>query len=269
MSENSLEIRNKFINKINNKIKDLNENITLLAKVDNKIFKNSQYGGNINRQTGGDGDPGIQANKTILKLMKKVKVQPDLKEISNYIDNIKEKLAGLYKTIDTLEKAFGSDKDKEYLESIMEDIREAKEPGDEDNKAGVLGEIDFKIINFIEEEYKKDVGKFNSKYTGDYKQIISLIIEDAVTAGYITERPADNLHLRYTQATYTEQLQEMDEEIKRITDRAAAKAAKAAKAITPLLPQPPPTTTPPQSQTTQQNTQQPIQSSTKYLRGFF
>jgi spore coat protein CotH len=70
MSENSLELRNKFITKINNKIKDLNDNIALLAKVDNKIFKNSnsQFGGgnqfdrikNINRQRGGavgEGDP--------------------------------------------------------------------------------------------------------------------------------------------------------------------------------------------------------------------
>jgi len=256
MSENSLEIRNKFINKINNKIKDLNENITLLAKVDNKIFKNSQYGGNINRQTGGDDDddPGVNANKKLAKLMKNVGVQPDLKEISSYIDNIKDKLSKLYKTIDALEKAFGTNTNKKYLDVIMKNIEEAKEAGD--NDPGVLGGVDFTILDFMRKEYRVDPNNFKLKYNGDnYKEIINKIIKDALSRNVIADSPLDNLHLRYTEDTYAEELQEIDIELQEMAAAKAAKAPKAPKAAaSSLLPITPPTNP---------------AGSTKYLRGFF
>ena len=47
MSENSFKIREKFINKLVDKLEDLNSDLILLAKVDKKIYKknNSQKGG--------------------------------------------------------------------------------------------------------------------------------------------------------------------------------------------------------------------------------
>jgi hypothetical protein len=71
MSENSLKIRGKFINKLATKIEDLNDNFILLSKVDKKIFKkmNNQIGEKINNQRGGDPNP---ANNAILAALKKV-----------------------------------------------------------------------------------------------------------------------------------------------------------------------------------------------------
>ena len=68
MLENSLKIRGKFINKLVDKLEDLNSDLILIGKLDKKIYKknNSQKGGNT-------------ANITQLQLTTYVKEQ-ELKE---------------------------------------------------------------------------------------------------------------------------------------------------------------------------------------------
>ena len=120
MSENSLELRNKFINKINNKIKDLNDNIALLAKVDNKIFKNSnsQFGGanqfdrikNINRQRGGVS--GQQNTENVILLAANVDT---IKEMMDEIAKSQEALENTWMVLQELAEASNTDAIQPYL----------------------------------------------------------------------------------------------------------------------------------------------------------
>jgi len=130
MSENSLELRNKFITKINNKIKDLNDNIALLAKVDNKIFKNSnsQFGGgnqfdrikNINRQRGGaigDGVPltGSENAENIVDLAINMEMVENLIQV---IGETQESLEHTYKSLAKLAKMSDMNVIKEHIERL-------------------------------------------------------------------------------------------------------------------------------------------------------
>jgi hypothetical protein len=250
MSENSLEIRNKFINKINNKIKDLNENITLLAKVDNKIFKNSQYGGNINRQTGGDDSEKM--NKAIMEMRRKSKVQPDLQKIEKHLDDIKIKFTMLYSTIDDLNKRFINTTTKEQLANMMKNFEEVSS-----NTTKTLSMNDLDIIELLQVEYKKNPN--DPKYKEDYEKMINQFIAEGIKSGTI-EQPAENLHLRYKEEIFKKDIQEIDDELNKM----------APKAVTPLPPTPPPGSTnlaglpPPGLPPPGSNP-----GGTKYLRGFF
>ena len=107
MSENSLKIRGKFINKLATKIEDLNDNFILLSKVDKKIFKkmNNQIGEKINNQRGGDSKAAnnvivaalkksqemrAQQEKLATSLSKLQNIQTVITEFGNTFNNIKK-----------------------------------------------------------------------------------------------------------------------------------------------------------------------------------
>ena len=126
MSENSLELRNKFITKINKKIKDLNDNIALLAKVDNKIFKNSnsQFGGgndfnrikNINRHHGGAPN---DTNKALVKIMtSSLKAQKAIE----LLKQVQHNLTNMHEVVDTISKQIPEELDITDITKEINDL---------------------------------------------------------------------------------------------------------------------------------------------------
>ena len=67
MLENSLKSRNKFVNKVVDKINSLKDDLNLLYKVDNKISKNILK--NRNNQLGGAGDVDMREFDLALKIL--------------------------------------------------------------------------------------------------------------------------------------------------------------------------------------------------------
>ena len=102
MSENSLKIRGKFINKLATKIEDLNDNFILLSKVDKKIFKkiNNQMSENMNNQRGGASNP---ANNAILAALKKAQ---EMKAQQESLASSLTKLEDIEKVIKEITKTF-------------------------------------------------------------------------------------------------------------------------------------------------------------------
>ena len=102
MSENSLKIRGKFINKLATKIEDLNDNFILLSKVDKKIFKkiNNQMSETINNQRGGASNP---ANNAILAALKKAQ---EMKAQQESLASSLTKLEDIEKVIKEFTKTF-------------------------------------------------------------------------------------------------------------------------------------------------------------------
>ena len=90
MLENSLKIRGKFINKLVDKLEDLNNDLILLGKLDKKIYKknNSQKGGNT-------------ANLVQLQLATYAKEQ-ELKEEKDKLVKAIEATGNIGKQIDTM-----------------------------------------------------------------------------------------------------------------------------------------------------------------------
>ena len=90
MLENSLKIRGKFINKLVDKLEDLNNDLILLGKLDNKIYKknNSQKGGNT-------------ANLTQLQLTTYAKEQ-ELKEEKKKLEDAIAATGNIEKQIETM-----------------------------------------------------------------------------------------------------------------------------------------------------------------------
>lgn len=85
MSENSLKIRGKFINKLSTKLDDLNDYFILLGQVDKKIFKK------INNQIGGvDGaDITSSANEAKLAILaKKMELKRQEKKFQDAIKSL-------------------------------------------------------------------------------------------------------------------------------------------------------------------------------------
>lgn len=225
MSENSLEIRNKFINKINNKIKDLNENITLLSKVDNKIFKNtnSQYGGNnqfqmiknINRQSGGRSTEEL--NTTILELYSKLTKQVNLSDVAEKLSKIKKDVEKLHETIGFLNASFKPE-DTLEIDGIFKELAGM-------DTTTLLDEKDFEVIEFIKKEYKE-----NKNYTNIYNQDHPTNIDRLVDASKIDVRA--NLANRFTPAHYTFILKNEDERVYKRTLRTAGSIVKSAATAT-------------------------------------
>ena len=97
MLENSLKIRGKFINKLVDKLEDLNSDLILLGKLDKKIYKknNSQKGGNT-------------ANITQLQLttyMKEQELKEEQQKLTEAIKstgNIGEKITKMNKILQTI-----------------------------------------------------------------------------------------------------------------------------------------------------------------------
>ena len=85
MSENSLKIRNKFVNRVVNKLNVLKDDLELLYKVDKKISR--KIFKNTNNQTGGNGieEASDNVKRTQLTISKK---QLELQKIHD--DRIKE-----------------------------------------------------------------------------------------------------------------------------------------------------------------------------------
>jgi sugar-specific transcriptional regulator TrmB len=110
MSENSLKIRRKFLNKLGTKIDDLNENFILLSHVDKKIFKKmadqrvemftKQRGGMFTKQRGGTLSEAKQAALEILKVKKELKKQED--EVTKTYKKIEQ----FESTIESYKKSF-------------------------------------------------------------------------------------------------------------------------------------------------------------------
>ena len=156
MSENSLELRNKFINKINNKIKDLNDNIALLAKVDNKIFKNSnsQFGGgndfnrikNINSHHGG---AAKDTNQALVKIMQStIKAQKAI----DLLKQVQQNLTNMHQVVNTI---------SEHLPNNI-DITEIT---NQINELGLGDELRADDIKFIHVLYRDAVREGITKYT--------------------------------------------------------------------------------------------------------
>ena len=95
MLENSLKIRGKFINKLVDKLEDLNNDLILLGKLDKKIYKknNSQKGGNT-------------ANPVQLQLTTYAKEQ-ELKEEQKKLNTAIESTNNIGQQIETMNKALG------------------------------------------------------------------------------------------------------------------------------------------------------------------
>ena len=198
MSENSLEIRNKFINKINNKIKDLNDNITLLSKVDNKIFKNtnSQYGGNnqfqmiknINRQSGGATPDEV--NKSLIELYTKATQKVNLGDVAEQLSKIKKDVEKLHTTIDFLNASFKPE-DTSQIDGLLKELSAM-------DTTNLLDEIDFKVIDYIKKEYTDDKDAYLLKYNKTHSDNINLLI----TNSKLTPAPKPNLATRLTEEQY-------------------------------------------------------------------
>lgn len=99
MSENSLKIRRKFLNKLGTKIDDLNENFILLSHVDKKIFKKmaDQRGGMFTKQRGGDGD--ILVSDAQVALLEILKLKRELKKQEQEVQKTYDKIEKFGQTI--------------------------------------------------------------------------------------------------------------------------------------------------------------------------
>ena len=121
MSENSLKIRGKFINKLATKIEDLNDNFILLSQVDKKIFKkmNNQMSEKINNQRGGDSKAANNAILSALKKSQEMKAQQEKLTLSlNKLDNIQGVIKDFSTTFNNI---------KNIIDSItLGDLNEAK-----------------------------------------------------------------------------------------------------------------------------------------------
>ena len=97
MSENSLKIRSKFINKISNKLSKLNEDLELLAKVDRKIFRNKRI------QSGG-------ADPVIINDVQKVAIKKllEIRQAQAQIDEVTKKATNLTDQITQINDALTS-----------------------------------------------------------------------------------------------------------------------------------------------------------------
>jgi len=113
MSENSLKIRGKFINKLATKIEDLNDNFILLSKVDKKIFKkiNNQMSENMNNQRGGAQNSANNAILAALKKAQEMKAQQEslttsltkLQEIERVINEFTKTFTNITKIINEIQ----------------------------------------------------------------------------------------------------------------------------------------------------------------------
>jgi hypothetical protein len=243
MSENSLEIRNKFINKINNKIKDLNDNITLLSKVDNKIFKNtnSQYGGNnqfqmiknINRQSGGA--TPAEVNKSLIELYTKATQKVNLGDVAEQLTKIKKDVEKLHNTIGFLNTTF-KEEDTSVIDGILKELSAM-------DTTNLLDEIDFKVIDYLKQEYNKDKDKYLSIYSKSHSENIDLLIINS------NLKPKPKLPTRLTEEQYKLILANEDKRL----------AAKPNVDI-PALPSAPPPPPPPPPQ---------APGGSKYMRNYF
>jgi hypothetical protein len=118
MSENSLKIRRKFLNKLGTKIDDLNENFILLSHVDKKIFKKiadqrvemvtKQRGGMFTNQRGGmfTKQRGGTLSEAKLAALEILKVKKELKKQEEEVTKTYEKIANFESTIDSYKKSF-------------------------------------------------------------------------------------------------------------------------------------------------------------------
>lgn len=251
MSENSLEIRNKFINKINNKIKDLNDNITLLSKVDNKIFKNtnSQYGGNnqfqmiknINRQSGGATPEEV--NKSLIELYTKATQKVNLGDVADQLTKIKKDVEKLHTTIGFLNASFKPE-DTSQIDGLLKELSAM-------DTTNLLDEIDFKVIDYLKEEYNKDKTRYLSTYNKTHPENITQLI----TNSNLT--PKDNLATRLTEEQYKFILTNEDKRLLAAKPKVDIPVSPPAM-VTPPLPQAP---------SSQAPSSQP--STSKYMRNYF
>ena len=243
MSENSLEIRNKFINKINNKIKDLNENITLLSKVDNKIFKNtnSQYGGNnqfqmiknINRQSGGATPEEV--NKSLIELYTKATQKVNLGDVAKQLTKIKEDVEKLHTTIAFLNASFKPEDTKE-IDGLLKELSAM-------DTTNLLDDVDFKVIDYLKEEYNKGKDAYLLRYNNTHPENITQLITNSKL------QPKDNLATRFTKEQYKFILENED-------NRSLVAKPKEVDTTPPLSQAPPP---PPL----------PLPGTSKYMRNYF
>jgi hypothetical protein len=118
MSENSLKIRRKFLNKLGTKIDDLNENFILLSHVDKKIFKKmadqrvemvtKQRGGMFTNQRGGmftkqRGGTLSEAKKAALEILK---AKMELKKQEQAVTKTYQKIEEFKSTIESYKQSF-------------------------------------------------------------------------------------------------------------------------------------------------------------------
>jgi hypothetical protein len=118
MSENSLKIRRKFLNKLGTKIDDLNENFILLSHVDKKIFKKmadqrvemftKQRGGMFTNQRGGmfTKQRGGTLSEAKLAALEILKVKKELKTQEAEVTKTYQKIAQFESTIESYKKSF-------------------------------------------------------------------------------------------------------------------------------------------------------------------
>lgn len=132
MSENSLKIRGKFINKLASKLEDLTDDVELLSKVDKKIFK--KLNRNLSKQLGGSQIGGEDADLKAIQiatLKKKLELEAQKKKIEKAVTDataLKDKigeinaaLLGLKTTIDAFDMKLPD------LESIQLNIQYLKQ----------------------------------------------------------------------------------------------------------------------------------------------
>jgi hypothetical protein len=118
MSENSLKIRRKFLNKLGTKIDDLNENFILLSHVDKKIFKKmadqrvemftKQRGGMFTNQRGGmfTKQRGGTLSEAKLAAIEILKVKKELKKQEDEVTKTYRKIEQFESTIESYKKSF-------------------------------------------------------------------------------------------------------------------------------------------------------------------
>jgi len=107
MIEKNLKTRNKFINKIIIKIKNLNNNISLLLKVDKKILKNiiNQYGGGNSNNY----------NNSIIDLLLQFE---NLKKMPMVLNDLIKNITDNYLAIETLSKILSNNFNIPLIKSI-------------------------------------------------------------------------------------------------------------------------------------------------------
>ena len=133
MSENSFKIREKFINKLVDKLEDFNSDLILLAKVDKKIYKknNSQKGGasvdtrNLELSTYAKEDELKKQKDKINDAVKKAGTLTDqINKINTVLKGIQEQIDGFDITIPNFDKitldvdSLTDDQKKEWKESL-------------------------------------------------------------------------------------------------------------------------------------------------------
>lgn len=100
MSENSLRIRQKFINKFNSKLEDLTDDLDLLLNVDRKIFKK------ITQRGGADGDIALKDIQVsaLTKKLQLAKQNKDLEEAITKAKDLETKLSGINSALQGIKK---------------------------------------------------------------------------------------------------------------------------------------------------------------------